>query len=114
MKKELSKTYSPTDVENRWYDIWIKENAFIPKETGKESYTLMMPPPNVTGVLHIGHILNNTIQDVLIRKARMKGKSTLWQPGIDHAAIATEAKVTKNQEAEIVTLEEIVEEEIEV
>ena len=96
MKKELSKIYNPIDVEGKWYDKWIKEEVFThSKDSKKESFTLMIPPPNVTGILHIGHVLNNSIQDVLVRKARMDGKETLWLPGTDHASIATEAKVTK-------------------
>ena len=96
MKKELSKIYNPSDVEGKWYDKWIEEQVFTPnKDSEKEPFTLMIPPPNVTGILHIGHVLNNSIQDVLVRKARMDGKETLWLPGTDHASIATEAKVTK-------------------
>ena len=94
-KKELSKVYDFTNVESKWYQEWENEKCFIPSSGGSETFTIMIPPPNVTGILHIGHILNNTIQDILIRKARMEGKSTLWQPGTDHASIATEAKVTK-------------------
>ena len=93
-KKELSKVYEFLDIESKWYQEWEKNNAFKPNDN-PNTFTIMIPPPNVTGILHIGHILNNTIQDILIRKARMEGKSTLWQPGTDHASIATEAKVTK-------------------
>ena len=92
--KELTKTYNPLDVEGKWYPEWENSGAFSPSDN-THSFTIMIPPPNVTGILHIGHILNNTVQDVLIRHARMKGKSTLWLPGTDHASIATEAKVTK-------------------
>ena len=92
--KELSKVYEFSNVENKWYKAWESNNCFKPNDS-EDTFTIMIPPPNVTGILHIGHILNNTIQDVLIRKARMEGKSTLWQPGTDHASIATEAKVTK-------------------
>ena len=96
MKKELSKIYNPSDVEGKWYDKWIEEEVFTPsKDSEKEPFTLMIPPPNVTGILHLGHVLNNSINDVLVRKARMQGKNTLWVPGTDHASIATEAKVTK-------------------
>jgi len=91
--KDISKSYQPSTVEEKWYSIWEEQNSFSPKGED-ESFTVMIPPPNVTGILHIGHILNNTIQDVLIRKARMQGKRTLWLPGTDHASIATEAKVT--------------------
>ena len=92
--KELSKVYEFSNVESKWYKAWESNNCFKPNDS-EDTFTIMIPPPNVTGILHIGHILNNTIQDVLIRKARMEGKSTLWQPGTDHASIATEAKVTK-------------------
>ncbi|MEQ9466349.1 MAG: valine--tRNA ligase [Ekhidna sp.] len=92
----ISAQYDPTQVEDKWYQYWLDRNFFhaAPK-TGKEAYTLVIPPPNVTGVLHMGHMLNNTIQDVLIRKARMEGKEACWVPGTDHASIATEAKVVK-------------------
>jgi len=93
-KKEISTSYQPSSVEEKWYKIWEDANCFSPKGE-KESFTIMIPPPNVTGILHIGHILNNTIQDVLVRRARMQGKRTLWLPGTDHASIATEAKVTQ-------------------
>ena len=93
-KKELSKVYEFSNIENKWYQAWEDSDSFKPNDN-QETFTIMIPPPNVTGILHIGHILNNTIQDILIRKARMEGKSTLWQPGTDHASIATEAKVTK-------------------
>ena len=94
-KNDLSKTYQPSDVEMKWYKEWEESGAFKPNDKSQETFTIMIPPPNVTGILHIGHILNNTIQDVLIRRSRMQGKSTLWMPGTDHASIATEAKVTK-------------------
>ncbi|MDN4164269.1 valine--tRNA ligase [Cytophagales bacterium LB-30] len=91
---EISTKYSPQEVENKWYSYWMKQNFFhsTPKP-GKKAYTIVIPPPNVTGVLHMGHMLNNTIQDVLIRRARMKGLEACWVPGTDHASIATEAKV---------------------
>ena len=91
---EISKSYSQKNVEQKWYSRWESENSFSPSSESAESFTIMIPPPNVTGILHIGHILNNTIQDVLVRRARMQGKRTLWLPGTDHASIATEAKVT--------------------
>lgn len=93
---EIRKTYSPVEVENKWYSYWL-ENKFFHSEpnTGKKPFTIVIPPPNVTGVLHMGHMLNNTIQDVLIRKARMEGKESCWVPGTDHASIATEAKVVQ-------------------
>jgi valyl-tRNA synthetase len=91
---ELSKTYNPQDVENKWYQYWLDHKFFASKPNpDKEPFTIVIPPPNVTGVLHMGHMLNNTIQDVLIRKARMEGKEACWVPGTDHASIATEAKV---------------------
>jgi valyl-tRNA synthetase len=91
---ELSKTYSPKEIEDKWYAYWEKNKFFSSKPNpDKEPYTVVIPPPNVTGVLHMGHMLNNTIQDVLVRKARMEGKEACWVPGTDHASIATEAKV---------------------
>lgn len=90
---DLATKYSPTDVENKWYDYWMKHDLFKSVPDEREPYTIVIPPPNVTGVLHMGHMLNNTIQDILIRRARMEGKNALWVPGTDHASIATEAKV---------------------
>ncbi len=91
---EISKTYSPKEIEDKWYQYWTENKFFSSKPNpDKEPYTIVIPPPNVTGVLHMGHMLNNTIQDVLIRKARMEGKEACWVPGTDHASIATEAKV---------------------
>jgi valyl-tRNA synthetase len=89
----LATKYSPKEIENKWYDYWMKNNYFHSTPNEKESYTIVIPPPNVTGVLHMGHMLNNTIQDVLIRRARLKGFNACWVPGTDHASIATEAKV---------------------
>src|SRR6478736_5809565 len=92
--KELSKTYDPVAVENKWYAYWNDKGFFSAKvNPDKEPYTIVIPPPNVTGILHMGHMLNNTIQDVMIRRARMLGKEACWVPGTDHASIATEAKV---------------------
>src|SRR6201996_6385348 len=88
-----SKTYQPREAEEKWYEYWLKHNFFRSVPDEREPYTIVIPPPNVTGVLHMGHMLNNTIQDVLIRRARMKGKNACWVPGTDHASIATEAKV---------------------
>ena len=90
---ELPKTYNPIEAEDKWYEKWQQNKLFSPNESN-DTYTIMIPPPNVTGILHLGHVLNNTIQDILIRKAKMEGKNTLWLPGTDHASIATEAKVT--------------------
>ena len=90
---ELSKNYIPTDVEIKWYKHWIEMGYFNSKPDNREPYTVVIPPPNVTGVLHMGHCLNNSIQDILVRRARMMGKNACWVPGTDHASIATEAKV---------------------
>jgi len=110
-EKELSTVYSPAQVEEKWFPIWEKSGAYKPAENGSDCFTLMIPPPNVTGILHMGHVLNNTIQDVLVRRARMLGKSTLWLPGMDHASIATEAKVTKMLKEESINKREIGREE---
>ena len=90
---ELASKYAPNEVEARWYQYWLDNKLFSSKPDGREPYTIVIPPPNVTGVLHMGHMLNNTIQDILIRKARLDGKNACWVPGTDHASIATEAKV---------------------
>ena len=90
---ELASKYNPADVEGKWYQYWLDHKLFSSKPDGREPYTVVIPPPNVTGVLHMGHMLNNTIQDILVRRARMKGKNACWVPGTDHASIATEAKV---------------------
>ena len=90
---ELSKNYLPTATEAKWYQHWIDKGYFNSVPDDREAYTIVMPPPNVTGVLHMGHCLNNTIQDILIRRTRMQGKNACWVPGTDHASIATEAKV---------------------
>ena len=90
---ELATKYSPADVEGKWYQYWLDNKLFSSKPDGREAYTIVIPPPNVTGVLHMGHMLNNTIQDILVRKARLDGKNACWVPGTDHASIATEAKV---------------------
>jgi valyl-tRNA synthetase len=92
---ELPKTFDPKGMDQRWYDRWMEKKLFASKPDGREPYTIVIPPPNVTGVLHMGHALNNTIQDVLIRRARMQGKNACWVPGTDHASIATEAKVVQ-------------------
>ena len=90
---ELASKYNPADVEGKWYQYWLDHKLFSSKPDGREPYTIVIPPPNVTGVLHMGHVLNETIQDILIRRARMDGKNACWVPGTDHASIATEAKV---------------------
>ena len=92
---ELASKYDPKEVEGKWYQYWMDHKLFSSKPDGREPYTIVIPPPNVTGVLHMGHMLNNTIQDILVRRARMEGKNALWVPGTDHASIATEAKVVK-------------------
>lgn len=92
---ELASKYDPHAVESKWYQYWLDNKLFSSKPDGREPYTIVIPPPNVTGVLHMGHMLNNTIQDILVRRARMEGKNACWVPGTDHASIATEAKVVK-------------------
>ncbi len=92
---ELATQYNPAEVEDKWYEYWMQHKAFASKPDGREAYTVVIPPPNVTGVLHMGHVLNETIQDILVRRARMEGKNACWVPGTDHASIATEAKVIK-------------------
>lgn len=92
---EIPKTYNPKDIENKWYQYWLEQNFFRSVPDKREAYTIVIPPPNVTGVLHMGHMLNNTLQDVLIRRARLLGKNACWVPGTDHASIATEAKVVQ-------------------
>ncbi|MFZ4102991.1 MAG: class I tRNA ligase family protein, partial [Sphingobacterium thalpophilum] len=89
----IPKTYNPRETEDKWYKYWLDKKFFRSTPDEREPYTIVIPPPNVTGVLHMGHMLNNTIQDVLIRRARMQGKNACWVPGTDHASIATEAKV---------------------
>ena len=91
---ELPKSYNPSEVEVKRYKAWEKDKVFSPDESDN-TFTIMIPPPNVTGILHLGHVLNNTIQDILIRRESMMGKNTLWLPGTDHASIATETKVTE-------------------
>jgi valyl-tRNA synthetase len=90
---ELAKNYNPAEIESKWYQYWLDNKLFASKPDAREPYTVVIPPPNVTGVLHMGHMLNNTIQDILVRRARMMGKNACWVPGTDHASIATEAKV---------------------
>ncbi|MEM9051189.1 MAG: class I tRNA ligase family protein, partial [Bacteroidota bacterium] len=92
---EINKVYDPSSLESKWYSYWLENRFFNSKPDDREPYTIVIPPPNVTGVLHMGHMLNNTIQDVLVRKARMEGKNACWVPGVDHASIATEAKVVQ-------------------
>src|SRR5437016_5754959 len=93
---EIPKAYEPGSVEEKWYQFWLDQKFFLadPKSP-KPAYSIVMPPPNVTGVLHMGHVVNNTIHDILARKARMEGKEVLWLPGTDHAGIATQVQVEK-------------------
>ena len=108
MAKELAKQYDPKNVEDRIYDFWLKGKYFHAKvEEGKPTYTIVIPPPNITGQLHMGHALDNTLQDILIRWRRMQGYDTLWLPGTDHASIATEAKIVEAMKAEGITKEDI-------
>ena len=97
---ELASKYNPADVEGKWYQYWLDHKLFSSKPDVREPYTVVIPPPNVTGVLHMGHMLNNTIQDILVRRARMEGKNACWVPGTDHASIATEAKVVNKLAAQ--------------
>ena len=97
---EIAPKYNPSIVEDKWYEQWMKSNLFASTPDNREPYTIVIPPPNVTGVLHMGHMLNNTIQDILVRRARMQGKNACWVPGTDHASIATEAKVVAKLKAE--------------
>lgn len=89
----LATKYDPKEVEDKWYKYWTDHDLFKSVPDEREPYTIVIPPPNVTGVLHMGHMLNETIQDILVRRARMEGKNACWVPGTDHASIATEAKV---------------------
>ena len=89
----LASKYDPSSVEGKWYQYWLDNGFFRSLPDEREPYTVVIPPPNVTGVLHMGHMLNNTIQDILVRRARMTGRNACWVPGTDHASIATEAKV---------------------
>lgn len=91
--KELATVYNPAEVEDKWFEYWMEHRLFHSEPDAREPYTIVIPPPNVTGVLHMGHMLNNTIQDILVRRARMQGKNALWVPGTDHASISTETKV---------------------
>ena len=97
---EISSKYEPIEIEKKWYQYWLDNNLFHSEPDEREPYTIVIPPPNVTGVLHMGHMLNNTIQDILMRRARMQGKNACWVPGTDHASIATEAKVVAKLKAE--------------
>ena len=89
---QIADKYSPQEIESKWYDYWMEHRLFHSEPDEREPYTIVIPPPNVTGMLHMGHMLNNTLQDVLVRRARMQGKNACWVPGTDHASIATEAR----------------------
>ena len=108
---ELSAKYDPSQVEDKWYAWWLEHNMFHSEPDEREPYTIVIPPPNVTGILHMGHVLNNTLNDVLIRKARMDGKNACWIPGTDHASIATESKVVAKLKAQGINKEDITREE---
>ncbi len=108
---ELASKYTPQEVESKWYQYWLDHKLFSSKPDNREPYTIVIPPPNVTGVLHMGHMLNNTIQDILVRRKRMEGKNACWVPGTDHASIATEAKVVKKLAAEGIRKRDLTREE---
>ena len=108
---ELSAKYDPSLVEDKWYAYWLKNKFFHSEPDGREPYTIVIPPPNVTGILHMGHVLNNTLNDVLLRKARMDGKNACWVPGTDHASIATESKVVAKLKAQGIAKEDLTREE---
>ena len=108
---EIASKYDPKEVESKWYQYWLDNKLFASKPDGREPYTIVIPPPNVTGVLHMGHMLNNTIQDILVRRARMEGKNACWVPGTDHASIATEAKVVKKLAAQGIKKHDLTREE---
>ena len=108
MKKELEKTYDPKDIEERLYEKWVSKNYFHASvNPDRKPYTIVIPPPNITGQLHMGHALDNTLQDILIRCKRMQGFETLWMPGTDHASIATEAKIVEAMREEGLKKEDI-------
>ena len=110
--KELDKTYDPGKFEDKIYDFWVKNDYFKAKiDKTKKPFTIVIPPPNITGQLHMGHALDNTMQDILIRYKRMQGYSALWQPGTDHASIATEVKVVEKLKSEGIDKNEIGREE---
>ena len=108
---EIPAKYDPAEKEDKWYQYWLDNGFFHSEPDGREPYTIVIPPPNVTGVLHMGHMLNNTIQDVLVRRARMQGKNACWVPGTDHASIATEAKVVQKLAAEGIKKSDLTREE---
>ena len=108
---ELPAKYDPALTEDKWYAYWLENKFFHSEPDEREPYTIVIPPPNVTGILHMGHVLNNTLNDVLIRKARMDGKNACWVPGTDHASIATENKEVQKPAAERIKKEELTREQ---
>ena len=108
---EIPSKYNPVEVEDKWYKYWMDKGFFHSEPDEREPYTVVIPPPNVTGVLHMGHMLNNTIQDILVRRARMLGKNACWVPGTDHASIATEAKVVDKLRKEGITKDNLTREQ---
>ena len=108
---QISEKYNPQETENKWYQYWLENNYFHSEPNEKPPYTIVIPPPNVTGILHMGHMLNNTIQDILVRRARMQGFNACWVPGTDHASIATEAKVVAKLKEEGINKADISREE---
>ena len=108
---ELNVKYNPAEVEDKLYAWWLKNRCFHSEPDSREPYTIVIPPPNVTGILHMGHVLNNTLNDVLIRKARMDGKNACWVPGTDHASIATENKVVARLASKGIRKEDLTREE---
>ena len=109
---ELASKYAPSEIEGKWYEYWVSHKLFSSKPDGREPYTVVIPPPNVTGALHMGHMLNNTIQAILVRKARLDGKNACWVPGTDHASIATEAKVVNRLAAQGIKKRDLTREEV--
>ena len=110
-KMQIADKYNPQETEQKWYDFWLENKFFHSEPDDRPPYTIVIPPPNVTGILHMGHMLNNTIQDVLVRRARMQGFNACWVPGTDHASIATEAKVVAKLKAEGINKKDITREE---
>ena len=108
---DIASKYNPLETEDKWYSYWMEKKYFHSEPDDREPFTIVIPPPNVTGVLHMGHMLNNTLQDVLVRRARMLGKNACWVPGIDHASIATENKVVNKLKEEGINKDDITREE---
>ena len=108
---KIASKYNPIEVEDKWYKYWLEKGFFHSTPDDREAYSIVIPPPNVTGVLHMGHMLNNTIQDILVRRARMQGKNACWVPGTDHASIATEAKVVEKLASEGIKKSDLTREE---